>query len=441
MFSEGYLRKLIIPLMIEQALRLTVGTLDIIMVASAGERAVSGVSLVDVINVLVIFLFTALAAGGAIVAGQYLGARDRGNSLHAAKQLVAVTFFVSVFIMAVCLLLNRQILSFFFGNVEEDVMESARIYFYLTALSYPFIAMFNSAGALFRGMGDSKTAMINALIMNGLNIGMNALFIYVMGLGVFGAALATLISRIAAASSMMWMLKNPNLEIFVRSYSLRDTDFLMIKRILRIGIPQCLESCIYQVGRIIMAGLVAVFGTASIAAHAVGTSLTGLEIIPGYALGLAITAVVAQCVGAREYGQAEYYTRYLVKKSYVWMAVLNLSILIIIKPILNLYGLSAETFSMSLQIMLVHGIASMVIWPVSFTLPSAFRAAGDVKYPMYVAIFSMFAFRVGFSFIFAYTLNLGVLSVWLAMVVDWVFRSICFVSRWHSGKWKNEFAA
>jgi len=437
MFSKNDLKKLIVPLVIEQALTVTVGMIDTVMVASVGESAVSGVSLVDTINLLLINLFTALASGGAIVAGQYLGRREKANSNHAAKQLCVAILFLSVTIMALAMAFNGPILSLFFGKIEADVMSNARSYFYITALSYPFIALYNAAAALFRGMGNSKVAMINALIMNLLNIIGNATFIYGFQWGAFGAGLSTLISRAIAATVMMWMLRNPKWEISVRSYSLRDIDFGMIKRILRIGIPSGLENSMFQIGRIILTSLVSGMGTVSIAAHAVANSLTGIAVIPGQAIGLAMITVTAQCVGAGEHDQANGHIKYLLKLSQLFMLAINVLIMVCMNPILGLYRLSEASLRYAWQIMLLHGIGAATIWTMSLTLPNALRAAGDAKYTMTVSIFSMWVFRIGCSYLLAYVFDMGVLSVWIAMVVDWAVRGICFTWRWLRGRWKN----
>lgn len=437
LFSRLDLRKLIIPLIIEQALALSVGMIDTVMVANAGAEAVSGVALVETVNILLINLFTALATGGAIVAGQYLGMRDTAAGNRAARQLVIVVTALSLAVMAVCLLLNGPILRVLFGQLSPGVMASARTYFYVTAVSYPFIALFNVAAALFRCMGNTRTAMANALVMNMANIIGNWLFMFDFGMGVFGAALSTLLSRMLAAFSMLWMLRSPRNDIYVRSYSLRRLDLSMIRRILRIGIPNGLENSVFQFGRIIVTGLVAAHGTASIAAHATANSLTGIEVIPGQAIGLALLTVVARCVGAGEYGQAKRYTRQLMGLAYLAMLALNAAMLVVLKPVLGLYSLSGESTELAYSIMLVHGIAATTIWTPSFVLPNALRAAGDVRFPMAVSIASMFIFRIGVSYLLVYTLEMGAISVWLAMVADWAVRSVCFLWRWRSGKWEN----
>ncbi|MGI6153193.1 MAG: MATE family efflux transporter [Christensenellaceae bacterium] len=437
LFSRQSLKQLIIPLMIEQTLAFTVGLVDTFMVATIGEQAVSGVALVDTINVLLINLLAAMAGGGAIVMGQYLGIKEYGNAQHAAKQLVMAMGMFSIAIMAVCLLMNAQILSLVFGRVEAAVMGNAQTYFYITAASYPFIALFNACAALFRGMGDSKTAMLNALIMNIANIAGNAILIYGFNMGVLGAAVSTLVARIITAATMLHMLRNKKRVVCVRSYRLRDIDFRMIGRILRIGIPNGLESSMFQIGKVIVTSLVAMQSTAAIAAHAVSNSLALFEIIPGQAMGLAILAVVAQCVGAGEYGQAEYYTKKMMKQAYLYMIILNMGMFALMRPILGLYNLSDGAVALAMQIMTLHSFSAAAIWPISFTLPNALRAAGDVKYTMVISGVSMWVFRIVLSYLFVYSLGWGVMSVWVAMIIDWGVRSVFFVTRWRSGKWKK----
>ncbi|MHB9291136.1 MATE family efflux transporter [Hollandina sp. SP2] len=437
-FSTKDLMRLIIPLIIDQTLASTLGMFDTIMVSGTGEGVVAGVSLVTAINILLNYLFVALATGGAIVAGQYLGRGDKKNSCHAARHLIIASVLFSSLVMIICLALNRQILSLLFGNIQPDVMASSRSYFYITALAGLFIALFNSCASLFRSMGDSKTPMINSAVMNVINIVGNAVFIYCLHWGAFGAGLATTLSRVASAVVMLYMIRNPKKDIFIKNYSFKNIDREMIKRILMIAIPNGLENSFFQAGKIILTGLVAVFGTAAIAANAVGQSIATVAVIPSFSVGLAATTIIAQCAGAGEYGEADYYIKRLLKWSYIFMAALNTFILLALNPIIGIYRLSEGTFHLAWQIAMVHGIAAVVLSPASFTLPNAFRAAGDVNFPMWVSILSMLIFRIGSGYVFTYVFGLGALSVWVAMVLDWLVRSVCFVWRWKSGRWKTK---
>lgn len=438
LFSKSDLKYLVIPLIIEQFLNRVVGMLDTVMVSSVGESAISGVALVDSVNALMMTLFSALASGGAIVASQYLGSKNQKESNSAAQQLLMSTTILSLILCAVSLLFNGPILYLLYGSVEPAVMEHARSYFYITAVSYPFIAIYNAAAALFRGMGNSKVAMKTALLMNIINLVGNAFLIYGVGWGAFGAGLSTTIARGVAAVVMLVLLRNETLPIYVRSYKPKELHLPMIRRILKIGIPNGLENSMFQIGKIMVTSLVATLGTEAITAQAVANSLINIPVLPGFAFGLAMTTVVAQCAGAGEYDQAQEYTSYLMKWSYGLLFVLNIAVLLIIKPLLGFYNLSPETFQIALNIMVIHGIAAMLVWSTSFALPNAIRAAGDVKFTMVVSMFSMFAFRIGFSYLFVYFFGFGIYSVWFGMVIDWTFRSVCFVARWLSGKWRGK---
>ncbi|MDR0861642.1 MAG: MATE family efflux transporter [Oscillospiraceae bacterium] len=437
LFTKKDLRKLIIPLVIEQTLGLTVGMFDAIMVSFAGESAMAGVSLVDTIAILLINLFSAFASGGAILVGQFIGAKDDKDASLAARQLVNVSLLISVAITVLCMTLNAQILGLFFGGVNADVMSSARSYFYITTLSYPAVALFNACAALFRGTGNSKTPMVNSLIMNGINIVGNAIFIYGFNMGAFGAGLSTTIARYVAAVTMLVMLRNPKLVISVRSYRFWVLDWPMIRHILRYGVPNGLENSLFQVGKIILAGLVATLGTASIAANSVINNLGGIEVIPGSAMGIALTTVVAQCVGAHEYEQARKYIKQLMLITYAGMIAFSVLMYAASPLLLRVYNLSDETFRLASKIMLIHSIGTALVWTTAFVPASALRAAGDVVYPMVIAIVSMMVCRVGFSYLFVYTTDWAIMSVYAGILIDWTFRSVLYMKRYLSGKWRR----
>ncbi|GHU38270.1 MATE family efflux transporter [Bacilli bacterium] len=437
LFSKVDIRKIVLPLIIEQALLLSAGMFDIMMVSFAGEKAVSGVSLVDTMNTLLIFLFTALATGGAIVVGQYIGNKNTRNSQKASKQLLIISLLLSFLFMMVCLILNEQLLSTIFGKIDSGVLSNAKIYLYVTALSFPFIAIYSSATGLFRSMGNTRIAMNTSLIVAVFDIFLNVLFIYIFKWGTFGAGFSTLISRMVAAIVIIVLLRKPSLPIAVRRYDFWRMDWSMMKTIFKISIPFSLESSSFQIGKIILTGLIVTFGTRAITANAVTGSLTNVATIPGQAFWLVITTVVAQCIGAREFEQAKLYTRSLLKMSTILMLGMNLILFVLLKPILSLYHLSPKTFDMSYNIMLIHIIGWVTVWVISFALPNSLRAAGDVKFPMMISAFSMFVFRIAFSYILAYGFGFGVYSIYLAMLMDWTFRFICFIFRFQSGKWKR----
>ena len=438
LFSNQDLKKLIIPLIIEQILVILVGFSDTVMVASVGEAAVSAVSLVDGMNVLLINIFSALATGGAVVASQFIGQGSIKKAQYSAKQLILITALLASVIMIIIIIFNGSLLQLIFGHVEVNVMKNAEIYFLFSAISYPFIALYNAGAALFRAIGNSKISMINSAIMNVINIGLNAVFIFGFKWGDFGAVLATLIARMVACTVILKTLSHKNNELYVDDYLHWHFDFTYIKKILTIGIPSGLENGMFQFGKILVQSLIASFGTYSIAANAVSNNLAQMQIIPGMAMSLAMVTVVGRCVGANDYKQAKYYIKKLMKITYITMAVLIAVLLVFTPIILKFYVLSKETIDLAYQCIFIHTIFAATIWPLAFTFPNALRASNDAKFTMIVSATSMWIFRFCFSYIIGRYMGYGLLGVWIAMFIDWIVRSIFFIWRYHSGKWMNK---
>lgn len=437
MFSRKDLIKLIIPLIIEQMLAVTIGMADSIMVARIGEAAVSGVSLVDSITVLLIGLFGALATGGAVVSAQFLGHKDQKNACIAGEQLIASILTLSIMLMAVTFIFGNPILRLLFGDVEEEVMSNAKVYLFYMAMTFPFIAVYNACAALFRSMGNSKISMFTALIMNLLNIAGNAILIFGFDMGVVGAAISTLISRVIAAFVLFLLLKNKKLPIHIKPVRSFRINISMIKRILRIGVPNGLENSVFQVGKILVQGITAGLGTASITANAIAANVGSFGVLPGSAMGMALITVIGQCVGAGQYDMVKRYTYKLIKVTMLFMGILNVMIIVLIPVILKIYNLSEDTGEIASKLMIYHSILSTFLWPLAFSLPNALRAANDVKYTMWVSIISMWVWRIGFSYVLAIIFEMGVLGVWVAMTIDWLCRAICFVTRLHKEKFRS----
>lgn len=438
MFSNKDLSRLILPLIVEQFLAVTIGMADTVMVSSVGEAAMSGVSIVDTINILLINIFAALATGGAIVTSQYLGRGERKNANAAARQLVFSTAFLSLVIMTLCLVFRRQMLYGIFGHAEQAVMANALVYFLVTALSYPFIAVYNAGAALFRSMGNSRVSMLTSIVMNAVNIIGNAVCIYGLKMGVLGAALPTLLSRITGAVLIMFLLRDNRHPIFITQLTHIRPDWSMIKRILGIGIPNGLENGMFQIGKIMVQSLVTSFGTVAVAANAVANSVGGIPQIPAVAIGLAMVTVVGQCVGAGDYDAARRYIIRLSKYSYLSMFLTNLPFVLALTPIIGCFNLHPETAEVARQVLLSNSACMIFIWVPSFTLPNGLRAANDVKYTMTMSVLSMWIFRVGFSYILGKYLGLGLLGAWCGMYIDWFARAVTFILRFFSGKWKSK---
>ncbi|MBQ5390568.1 MAG: MATE family efflux transporter [Clostridia bacterium] len=441
LFTRKDLTRILLPLLAEQILAVTVGMFDSMMVSSAGEAAVSGVSLVDSVNILMSNIFAALATGGAVVCAQFLGRKDHASACRSAKQLYYVSLFVSVAIMAVALLFRSSLLSLIFGRIDADVMGHAKIYFLFTALSYPFLALYNAGAAVFRAMGNSKLSLHISMGMNAINIACNAILIYGFELGAAGAAIATLFSRIVGAAVLLALSGNPENPIHVEKILHYRPDLPMIRNILHIGVPSGMENGMFQFGKLLTQSLVSTFGTAAIAANAVAHTLASFEYAAGGAVGLTMITVIGRCVGAGEKEQAKQYAKKLVGVGYAVMIALAVLLTLFAKPIIGVYKLSDTSGGLALTLILLHNLIAALIWPLSFTLPNSFRAASDVRYPMVISVLSMWVFRVGCSYILALGFDLSVLGVWIAMFIDWVFRTALFVIRFLSGKWLTKYKA
>lgn len=448
LFDRQSLKKLIIPLIVEQFLAISMGLIDTLMVSSCGEAAVSGVSLVDSISVLLIQILSALATGGAVVCSQYIGKKMPKRARLSAGQLMFIMIVTSGVVMLLVLFSYRQLLRLIFGQIDADVMAAAETYFIISAISYPFLGLYNAGAALFRSVGNSRVSMYTSLVMNLINITGNAILIFGFGQGVFGAAVATLIGRVVAAIVILSLLgrkkKDTDTEDEDEVNPLRLTwsDLRpqrdVIARILKIGVPSGVENGMFQVGKLLVSSLTATFGTAAIAANAVASNVAGFANIPGNAMGLAMVTVIGRCIGAGEKEQAKHYSKKLLRLAYLGIWFANVVMVVFVHPIVSLFSLSAEATAIAKQLLTTFAICASCIWPLSFTLPNTLRAAGDAKYTMGVSVFSMWVFRVFSSYFFAGTMGLGVLGVWIGMYVDWLFRTILFVIRYLRGKWLNK---
>lgn len=435
-FTKADLRRLIVPLVIEQLLSITVGLSDSLMVSQVGEAAISAVSLVDTVNVLLVNAFASLATGGAVITGQYLGRREVGKAGHSAQQLLLFMAEVSLAVMVLFYLGKGFVLNVVFGQVEADVAAYANTYYMIVEASIPFLALYSAGAALFRVMGNSGTSMWVSTAMNAINVVGNGILIFVFHRGVEGVAIPTLVSRIFAAAAMLVLLRRPNLPIQVERFTFRHDRFV-VKNILHFGVPNGIEGSMFQLGKILLLSTVSVLGTASVAANAIGNTLASFQVVPGTALGLAIVTVVSRCVGASEYDRARYYTKKMMRTAYLYTVLVIALILACLPLILKLYNVSDQAREWATQILWMHGLCGILIWPLAFTLPQALRAAGDTHFTMVASTVSMWTLRVGLGVLLGRYWGFGVLGIWMAMFADWALRAALFVPRFHGHKWET----
>ena len=435
LFSNADLLALFLPLVIEQFLEYTVGLASSIMVAHVGEAAVSGVSLGDFVMALLISVFNAIATGGAVIAGQFLGKRQEADARKSARQLMRFTALLGLAVMAGVYLARSFILRALFGRITGEVYSDASTYLSAVTASIPCIAIYGSGAALFRTMGNSKLPMRIMLAMNALNVAGNALFIYGLGWGTFGAGLSTLISRAGAAVIILSFAHDSRLALNLKGWLRERFDGRVIRMILGIGLPFGIENGMFYLGRIVVLGLVATFGTAAIAANAVAGTIVMFEVLPGMAIGLGLTVIVSRCVGAGDYGQARYFTKKVIAIIYGAHIASSAIVLLSLPAILGSYGLSAQATEWVRQLSWGHAIMMVLIWPLAYTLPVTFRAAGDAKFPMAVSMSSMLFCRIALSWVFGVLFGMGMIGTWIAMFVDWIAKAAIFVVRYARGSW------
>lgn len=436
LFSNRDLAALILPLILEQTLAITVGMADTMMVASVGEAGVSGVSLMDMVNNLMFSVLAALATGGTVVVSQYLGGSRINEARDASKQVLLTVFSAAVFLALLIALFRREFIRLLFGSIEADVMEAALTYLVVSAISYPFLGIYNACAAMFRAMGKTSITFYTSVIGNVLNVAGNAICIFGLHMGVLGVAIPSLASRAVMAGILYVCLKNPVHSLYIDRPSFRPNR-THIRKILYIGIPGGIENAIFQGGRVVVVSIISLFGTIQIAANGVANSLDSMGCIVGQAMNLAMVAVIGRCAGTLDQDQIRYYTKKLMVFTFAATAVVNVTLLMNLRFLLSLYGLSEETTTLAYKLVMLHNGFAIALWPLSFVLPNMLRACNDVKYPMCISIFSMVVFRIGFSYILGVRFGMGALGVWYAMLLDWVFRCVCFIGRYLRGDWKK----
>lgn len=435
MFSNRDLKNMIVPLFFEQLLVMLVGIMDTFIVSYVGEAAVSGVSLVNSFNTIFIYLFTALASGGAVVISQYIGNKDQKNSVRSSSQLLMFSTLLSIVLTCIVLMFHQAILSALFGKVEIDVMNACITYIVISALSYPFIAIYNAGASLFRSMGKTKTTMYVSLASNIINVIGNCIGVFVLHAGVAGVAIPSLIARAFSAIVITKLCFQQNQMTYYTKKDLFAFDTDILRRVLSIAVPNGIENGIFQFVKVALSSVVALFGTYQIAANGVAQSIWSLAALMGVTLGPVYITVIGQCMGSGNQEQAKYYFKKLNKLAIVLSIVWNLIVLALTPLFMYFYQLSSETLQLIFYLVVIHGVFNAIVYPISGPLSNGLRAAGDVKFTMIVSIASTLLARFVFSIIFAIYLNMGVIGIAFAMCLDWTIRAVIFYCRYRSLKW------
>ena len=435
MFTNRMIRNLLVPVVLEQILNSIMGTADTMMVSNVGSAALSAVSLVDSINVLLIQAFSALAAGGAIVCAQYIGQRNYEKANMSARQVLFIITAISVVVSAVCLIFQKPLLRLIFGAVDADVMRASEIYFFFTALSFPFIAAYDSAASIFRAQENTKGPMTISMISNIMNIGGNAVLIWVFHLGVAGAAISTLVSRIFCAVVVLWQLRKDRQPVVVKDYLKIRPDWSMIGRILGLGIPSGIENSMFQLGKLAIQSTVSTLGTAAIAAQAMTNILENLNGIAAIGVGVGLMTIVGQCLGAGRKDEAVYYIKKLSVIAEVAIIVSCLLVFALTRPVTALGGMEPASAKMCFHMVTWITLVKPIVWTLAFVPAYGLRAAGDVKFSMAASCITMWLCRFCLCVILIRFLKFGTMGVWIGMFADWTVRAVIFTWRFHSRRW------
>ena len=435
LFSNKMLKSILVPVILEQLLNSFMGTADTMMVSNVGSAAISAVSLVDSINVLLIQAFSALAAGGTIICAQYMGQRNYERANKSARQVLFIILSISAAVTILCLLFKDPLLHFIFGKVDADVMEASSVYFLFSAASYPFIALYDSGASIFRAQENTKGPLIISVISNVMNIVGNAILIWGFNMGVAGAAIATLVSRIFCAVVVLWQLRKDRQPIVVRDYLKIRPDRKLIGRILGLGIPSGIENSMFQLGKLAIQSTVSTLGTTAIAAQAMTNNLEMLNGTAAMGVGIGLMTIVGECIGAGREDEAVYYVKKLSCVAEMIIIGCCLLVFALTKPITILGGMESESARMCFQMMAWITVVKPLVWVVSFIPAYGMRAAGDVRFSMITSCVSMWVFRFCLCVFLIRVIGMGPLAVWFGMFTDWTIRGIVFIWRFHSRKW------
>ena len=437
LFSNKALKEMIVPLFLEQLLIMLVGLADTLVVSYAGEAAVSGVSLVNQFNTIFIYLFTALASGGAVVISQYIGRKAMDAAGESASQLLLFSVIFSALVSTLVLIGNEGMLRLMFGKVESDVMQACITYLRISAHSYPALAVYNAGAALFRSMGKTSVTMYLSVASNIINVIGNLIGVFVLHAGVAGVAWPSLIARTFSAGVITVLCFRRKNDVFYAEKWIFQWNGELMRNILRIAIPNGLENGVFQLVKVALSSMVALFGTYQIAANGVAQSIWSLAALAGVAMGPVFITVIGQCMGNRDIQAAEVYFQKLTKITLVLSSVWNLLIFLLTPLFMRFYALEPDTKQLVIWLVLIHNLFNAIAYPFSGALSNGLRAAGDVKFTMYVSVISTIAVRLLLSWLLGVILQMGVIGIAIAMVSDWIIRAIIFFWRQKSGKWKT----
>lgn len=426
---------LFLPILIDQAFILGLSLINTAMISSSGVAAVSAVNMVDSLNIFLINVFAAVATGGTVVVAQYKGS---GNGEMVARAAAGSITSVTLLASAIGLLmiaLHGPVLRGLFGSASPDVMEQARIYLIGSSISFIGLGVVQSVCGALRGMGKTRASLMLSFIMNILYVALNVCFITFLHMGVTGMSVALNIARFAGAACALYYLFKVDETLHLRVRDLLRVPVAMLRKIMYIGLPFAAEQMFFNGGKLLTQMFIVSMGTYAIATNAIATSLVNVMQIPAAALSIAIVTVVGQCIGGGNLEDARKFIRSFLWLCSIFSTLTFLLLMPLYMPLVSVFAPPADIVDDIFWVVFLTTLAQIPLWPISFILPSALRAAGDSRFTSISSMLSMWLFRVVFGYLLGITLGLGVLGVWLAMCCEWGVRGVIFLWRFRGKNW------
>lgn len=437
LFTNKDLKRLIVPLFLEQFLAILVGLADTFVISFVGEAAVSGVSLVNSFNTIFIYLFTALATGGAVIVSQYIGGKKEEMAGESASQLLMISTLFSIVMTIAVLFFGDSFMGLLFGRVEREVMDACLVYLRISAFSYPALAVYNAGAALYRSIGKTSITMYIAVVSNIINVIGNIVCVFVFHMGVAGVAYPSFVARVFSAVAVTMFCLGKENGVYYRRRWVFHWNLGLLKRILGIAVPNGVEQGIFQFVKVALSSVVALFGTYQIAANGIAQSIWSLAALVCVTMGPVFITVIGQCMGSGDAGQAEYYFRKLLKITLLISVVWNVVIFALTPVAMQFYDVAWETKRLTIVLVLIHNIFNCIAFPFADPLGKGLRAAGDVRFTTVVSIATTMGARLLFSILFGIVLHMGVIGIASAMCLDWCIRAVIFYIRFKEGKWQR----
>ena len=376
-----------------------------------------------------------IGLGGSPIMAMRMGAGDERE----AQKILNNSFFmllVTSVLLTFGFLAQKEKFLMWFG-ASQATFPYANTYVTIYTMGTVFALLSTGMNSFLIAQGFSGLGMVTVMLGAVLNIILDPIFIFGFHMGVEGAAISTLISRIFCAVVVLWKLRDESKPIFVKQYLSIRPDFGLIKKILFIGIPSGIENSMFQFGKLAIQSTVSTLGTVAIAAQAMTNILENLNGVAAIGVGIGLMTVVGQCLGAGRKDEAIYYIKKLCWLSEVVIVASCLLVFVLTKPITMIGGMEAESAKLCMQMMIFITIVKPLCWVMAFVPGYGMRAAGDVNFSMITSCCTMWLCRVSLCIYLCRVWGFGPIAVWIGMAADWSLRSILFTIRFKSGKWLN----